>query len=290
MASRILVVGTVRPEETGRTHPLASLLSDLRQSGQAVELPLSPLNAEETAALAAQVADRPLDAADSGALYRATKGNPLFVVESVRAGCAIPVQRARTIRRRTAPDPRRDHRAPGATLRRRPTNWPGWPAPSARPSRSICSPRPPTGTTTASRAALDELWQRRIIEGQGEEHGVAQYDFTHDRLREVAYAELSPVRRRFLHRRIARALEELHAAGSGVRQRSTGGALRSCRHGRTGHSALSGEPPRRRASGTPMPRRRDCFAARWRFAAISRRPPGATNRNWNCWSRWARCW
>ena len=31
-------------------------------------------------------------------------------------------------------------------------------------------------------------------------------------LREVAYAELSPVRRRFLHRRIARALEELHAA------------------------------------------------------------------------------
>ncbi len=41
---------------------------------------------------------------------------------------------------------------------------------------------------------------------------MAQYDFTHDRLREVAYAELSPVRRRFLHRRIARALEELHEA------------------------------------------------------------------------------
>jgi len=41
--------------------------------------------------------------------------------------------------------------------------------------------------------ALDELWQRRIIEG----HGVAEYDFTHDRLREVAYGELSLVRRRF---------------------------------------------------------------------------------------------
>ena len=39
-----------------------------------------------------------------------------------------------------------------------------------------------------------------------------QYDFTHDRLREVTYAELSPVRRRFLHRRIALALEELHPA------------------------------------------------------------------------------
>jgi predicted ATPase len=49
--------------------------------------------------------------------------------------------------------------------------------------------------------------QRRIIEGQGG----AEYDFTHDRLREVTYAELSPVRRRFLHRRIAYALEELQS-------------------------------------------------------------------------------
>ena len=55
--------------------------------------------------------------------------------------------------------------------------------------------------------ALDELWQRRLIEGL---HG-ALYDFTHDRIREVAGAELSPIRRRFFHRRIARALEELHA-------------------------------------------------------------------------------
>ncbi len=39
----------------------------------------------------------------------------------------------------------------------------------------------------------------------------SEYDFTHDRLREVAYGELSLVRRRFLHRRVARALEELHA-------------------------------------------------------------------------------
>ena len=49
--------------------------------------------------------------------------------------------------------------------------------------------------------ALDELWRRRLIEGlQG-----TQYDFTHDRIREVAVEELSPVRRRFFHRRIARA-------------------------------------------------------------------------------------
>jgi predicted ATPase len=55
--------------------------------------------------------------------------------------------------------------------------------------------------------ALEELWQRRIIEGQR----TGAYDFSHDLLREVAYTELNAVRRRSLHRRIARALEELHA-------------------------------------------------------------------------------
>src|SRR5262249_59915228 len=55
--------------------------------------------------------------------------------------------------------------------------------------------------------ALDELWQRRIIR----EIGTNQYDFTHDKLREVAYAEIGPAQRRFLHHRIAEALEQLHA-------------------------------------------------------------------------------
>ena len=55
--------------------------------------------------------------------------------------------------------------------------------------------------------ALEELWQRRIIH----ECGDRAYDYTHDLLREVAYAGLSPVRRRALHRRIARALEEIYA-------------------------------------------------------------------------------
>jgi tetratricopeptide (TPR) repeat protein len=55
---------------------------------------------------------------------------------------------------------------------------------------------------------LDELWQRRIVR----EHGVDAYDFSHDKLREVTYADQSPTRRRVLHRRVAEALETLHAA------------------------------------------------------------------------------
>ncbi len=62
------------------------------------------------------------------------------------------------------------------------------------------------GAESAVRA-LDELWHKRIVR----EHGANSYDFTHDKLREVAYAEISAPQRRLLHRRVAQALEALHA-------------------------------------------------------------------------------
>ena len=56
-------------------------------------------------------------------------------------------------------------------------------------------------------SALDELWQRHIIR----EHRAGEYDFSHDKLREAAYAELSPARRRLLHQHVATALEAVYA-------------------------------------------------------------------------------
>ena len=53
---------------------------------------------------------------------------------------------------------------------------------------------------------LDELWQRQIIR----EHGEDAYDFSHDKLREVAYYGMSSTRRRLYHQRITQALETLH--------------------------------------------------------------------------------
>ncbi len=58
-----------------------------------------------------------------------------------------------------------------------------------------------------SATSADRLQQRGIVREQGQE----AYDFTHDKLREVAYHNLSRVKRRWLHRRIAAALEVLHA-------------------------------------------------------------------------------
>ena len=61
--------------------------------------------------------------------------------------------------------------------------------------------------------ALDELWQRRIIRDGAAAAGAAveTWDFTHDRLREVASSEQSPIQRQRHHRRIAEALERARA-------------------------------------------------------------------------------
>ena len=55
-------------------------------------------------------------------------------------------------------------------------------------------------------SGLDELWQRRIIR----EYDGACYDFSHDRIRDVAYAMIGPVKRRLLHRQVAKALERIY--------------------------------------------------------------------------------
>jgi tetratricopeptide (TPR) repeat protein len=57
-------------------------------------------------------------------------------------------------------------------------------------------------------SGLDELWQRRIMR----EYDGACYDFSHDRIRDVAYAMIGPVKRRLLHRQVAKALERIYGA------------------------------------------------------------------------------
>jgi predicted ATPase len=54
--------------------------------------------------------------------------------------------------------------------------------------------------------ALNELWQRRIVR----EQSVNTFDFTHDKLREITYLEISAPKRRMFHRNIAQALKNLH--------------------------------------------------------------------------------
>jgi DNA-binding SARP family transcriptional activator/predicted ATPase len=197
LASGILVLATARMEETNRDHPLAGLVNGLRQSGQLSEFPLTPLTEQESAILAVQTAAHECAPAYLSELYRTTKGNPLFVVESVRSSQETPSKEA-------PPRVQAVIAARLAQLSASAYELAGLAAAIGRPfSFDLLTKATDWDEDSLSRT-LEELWQRRIIGGS------ASFDFTHNLLREVAYAELSPVRRRSLHRRIARALEDLH--------------------------------------------------------------------------------
>ena len=207
----LLLIGTLRPEELASGHPLRALLTALQRNHQVTAVSLEALDASETAVLAAQAMGRQLDPRVAATLYQETEGNPLFIVETVRAGL---------IERQTAGEMTLQS---GSTLP--PTMQAAIAArlehlsPLAQELVHIASVigRAFTFSVFAQVSkededvlvhALDELWQRRIIR----EQGVDAYDFSHDKLREVAYATLSGTRRRHLHRNVARALERLHAS------------------------------------------------------------------------------
>ncbi|MCE7988958.1 MAG: hypothetical protein DYG89_48000 [Caldilinea sp. CFX5] len=218
----LLVVGTVRSDEVDDDHPLHKLRRMLLHGGKLTTIELAPLSAEETAALGAQVAKYALDSRAATQLYLATAGNPLFVIESVRAGDRVGTDSKYTeeglpwdpsCRTCSTPQsilPPKVYAVIEARLAQL--------SPTARTLAQVAATIGRTFTVPLLVAAshqdeeqvvqgLDELWQRRLVREQGN----ARYDFSHDRIRDVTYAESSPVKRALFHQRVALALEKLHA-------------------------------------------------------------------------------
>ena len=216
--ARLLVVGCAREEELLPSHPLRTLLLHLRNTLRATEISLDPLDAAETAKLASQVAKRELDLDEGLHLFHETGGYPLFVVETVRADLervsASPPEAERLSRQpplenaRTLPP--RVHAVLVGRLLQLSASARTFVELAATIGREftldLLMGVSNADSETAVRA-LDELWYKRIVR----EHGANSYDFTHDKLREVAYAEISVPQRRMLHRRVAQALETRHA-------------------------------------------------------------------------------
>ena len=154
-------------------------------------------------------------------LYRDTEGNPLFVVEMMRAGEEIRGRRSEVRNQKS------EVGGQEAVIQNR--SLPPKVASVLQHRLSQLSPPTlaliqlaavigreftfdllaPTCDQAEDTvvAALDEAWQRRNVR----EQGVNAYDFSHDKLRVVAYAQVSPARRRLLHRRVAETLARRHA-------------------------------------------------------------------------------
>ncbi len=216
--ARLLLLATARSEEIGDIHPLQSLLATVRPSGQVTELLLEALNAPDTASLAAHITGHDVTSDMVADLYRETEGNPLFVVE--------------TIRMTTGGTKGMEDPSPGASITALSSQLPPTVqaviaarleqlSPLARKMVNLAATigRAFTFQVLAHAShddedtlvgCLDELWQRRIVREQST-GSLDAYDFSHDKLREVAYATMSAARRRLLHRRVAEALEAVYA-------------------------------------------------------------------------------
>ncbi len=187
-------------------HPLLALLRDLRSASQLTEIALEPLDAAETAALAAQVGNRAFDTDAATRLYRETEGNPLFIVETVRAEsgggpAGTPSQEVPEL-------PPRAHAVIAGRLAQLSNHAREIAAAAAVIGRAFDLEIlvQLVGDEDVVARALDELWRKRIVREQGPN----AYDFTHDKLREVAYGEISAPQRRRLHRRVAEVLVAAH--------------------------------------------------------------------------------
>jgi DNA-binding SARP family transcriptional activator/tetratricopeptide (TPR) repeat protein len=198
--AQLLVAATLRDDALDDDPDLVSWTVQMRATGLLTELSLSPLDASGTAQLAQGISGRRLAAADASLLHATTGGFPLYVIEAVRG----------TDEADGAPLSAGDL---SAVLRKRLEQATG-------AAREVAGLAAAVGTnftldllTEASDLdadavveAVDELWRRRILREFGD-----GYDFSHDLLRETAYAAISPPKRWLLHRRIAQGFELLHA-------------------------------------------------------------------------------
>ncbi|CAN5716425.1 AAA family ATPase [soil metagenome] len=224
--ARLLLVSTLRREELLTNQAIRPFLLQLGYTNSLVEIELTRLSLQETANLAANLTGHAIDPVLSARLFADTEGNPLFVVETVRAELNREVERSRGDDEPMTPAP---------SLLHSPSTLPAKVQAVIKARLEQLSPRayelvfvaavigrafPLDVLAQVSESdedslvrGLDELWQQRIIREQSTtELGADTYDFSHDKIRELAYTSLSPIRRRYLHRRVAQALESLRAA------------------------------------------------------------------------------
>ena len=193
----VLIVGTVRSEEVPEHHPLVGLVDALGHDQAVTTVPLDRLDEATTATLAARLgAEDTIDQKLAARLWSETEGNPLFIIEALRAGISSEGSRAVL-----TPTMR-------AVLRARLGQLPDGAGQLTEVAAVIGRPFSVSLLVSATGMGehelvdhLDELWRRRIIRDQG-----LTYDFSHDKLRAVALEMVSPARRRQLHRAVAEAI------------------------------------------------------------------------------------
>jgi DNA-binding SARP family transcriptional activator len=205
---RCLLVGSARVEELSETPLLCRVFDELRADGRAVSLNVPSLSETEIRDLVRRLARAGTDHATldpiAAQVWALSEGTPFVAVETMRA-----LHEGHRFETATVTLPERVRDAIAGRLERL--------SPCAREILAVAAvvgrafdftllQRAARRDAHETARGLEELVRRRVLHGVG-----ARFDFTHDRVREVAYGRLVPPRRALLHTAVGRAIEALHA-------------------------------------------------------------------------------
>jgi class 3 adenylate cyclase/tetratricopeptide (TPR) repeat protein len=223
---RVLILGAYRELELDRVHPLARALVDWNRERLATRIALTRLSHEATGALLATLFGQEAVSKEfAAAIYRETEGNPFFVEEVVKS---LIEQGA--IYRENGEWNRRDpgelalpqsvKEAIGYRLDRLSESA----ADALRTAAvlgKVFSFRELAAVSAANEDdlldALDEANGAQLIRPDERRTAASgdSFAFTHDKIREVLYEEINPIRRKRLHQRIGETLEGLYDNATG---------------------------------------------------------------------------
>ncbi|HKG48087.1 MAG TPA: protein kinase [Pyrinomonadaceae bacterium] len=208
---RVLILGAYRETELDRAHPLAKALVDWNRERLTTRIALRRFNESETSDQLDALLGEHVSGEFAVAVHRETEGNPFFVEEVLKALIERgSVRRESGHWRRCDVDqmliPQSVKEAIGNRLDRVSQN--------CNEVLRVCAILGKVFTFEELSAAaeqnedtlldaLDEAAGAQLIAaGSGD-----SFSFTHDKIREVLYEELNPIRRRRLHRHVAEGLE-----------------------------------------------------------------------------------
>jgi DNA-binding SARP family transcriptional activator/pimeloyl-ACP methyl ester carboxylesterase len=203
---RVLLLATAREEELPDAPMLRHTLEDLGRAGLLTSIGLGPLSRRDTLALVGHLTPPAATARGERLgerVWEVSEGNPLVAVEMVRE-----------VQERAPAEgpalPRRAREVIGRRLERLGSGARSLLTVAALIGRefdfALLRQAGELGDEAAAQG-VEELVRRRVLTAVGERLG-----FTHERLRAAAHAEVPAWRRPNLHRRIAEAIEALHAA------------------------------------------------------------------------------
>src|SRR5262245_56120019 len=219
---RVFIVAAYRDTELDRPHPLAKALVDWNRERLTSRIVLRRFDAAETSAQLSALLGETVSGDFGIAVHRETEGNPFFVEEVLKALIEQGSVRRESGRWKRCEIgelviPQSVKEAIGNRLDR-----------VSRESNEVLRAAAVLGKTfafdeliatsgdrneDAMLDALDEAVGAQLITAEG----IESFTFTHDKIREVLYEELNPIRRRRLHRLAAEVLK---------RRKTDSGAMR----------------------------------------------------------------